>query len=172
MDRIGPISPLPQLGSGGVVSTAVTGADAWIEADRLLRARWEGAWMRLFDGGGGDLGLFRVLEIGGDGRALLEGAGTVTGAATFAGEYRFDSVDLLNGARIDAVDPIFVESLTMAGGETRIPVSLDAHDVTVRAGAIVRPAAGGVAHLRLTGTLTVEAGGRLDASELRLSRRS
>ncbi|MEM9596044.1 MAG: Ig-like domain-containing protein, partial [Acidobacteriota bacterium] len=166
VDRVGPISPLPELGTGGVVALTASGADAWVEADRQLRERWVGAGMRLLDSGGVDLGLFRVLDLGADGRVLLEGAGAVVGAITFAGEYRFDAIDLRNGARIDAVDPVHVETVTVESGDTRIPASLDAHDVTLRSGAVARPATDGVAHLRLTGTLTVETGARLDASGL------
>ena len=106
--RAGPATELPSLGVGAVTNLTPDGADARLSTDVPFLPRWLGAWMALTDALGADLGSFRVLEIDDGGRVLLEGAGGVTGAAGFYGEYRFDAVDERNGSGIVAGDPVIV----------------------------------------------------------------
>ena len=65
-----------------------------------------GALVRLLDSAGADLGSYRVASIGAEGRALLLDAGGVTGAASFAGFYRFDTIQQRNGSTFVANDPV------------------------------------------------------------------
>lgn len=95
---------LPVLGSGDVVSLAADGADAWLAAAAPLPARWVGAWMVLEDASAVELGSFEVLELDGSGAVLLAGAATVSGAASYRGEHRFDTVVQSGGARLTARD--------------------------------------------------------------------
>ena len=165
-DRIALPSTLPILGGGAVATMTAEGGDARLTAAEVLRPRWAGAYARLLDAEGGDLGLFRVLEVDEAGSLLLEGAATVAldgNAAVFAGEYRFDRLDLLHGARIDAVDPLWIGEAELQG-DTRLPNRLEVGDLRVLSGAVARPAVDAPFDLRVSGTLTIEAGGRLDVS--------
>ena len=81
------------------------GTDALLTADTTLRQRWLGAFVRLFNASGEDLGAFRVANLESPDQALLQGAGGVADAATFTGEYRFDRIELLNGAGLRAMTP-------------------------------------------------------------------
>ena len=161
--RIGPVTELPALGAGAVTGFAVAGADAWVSTDFVFLPRWRGAWMALADGTGIDLGVFRVLEIDPAGRALLEGAGSVTGAATLIGEYRFDAVELLNGSGLAAGDRLIATEVTTTGA-ARLPARLEAVNVTVESGSVATVSSGGTLELTATGTLTIEAGARIDLS--------
>jgi hypothetical protein len=106
--RAGAATELPALGSGGVVALEAAGADAWVSGDAAFLPRWLGAWMVLSDDLGVDLGSFRVLEIDDVGRALLAGAGAVSAAVSWHGEYRFDSIEERNGSTLTAGDPVVI----------------------------------------------------------------
>ena len=169
-DRKGAPTELPALGAGSVASTEVSGADLWATGGAAFRTRWVGAWMGLEDGSGGDLGTFQVLEIDGTGRVLLAGAGTVIGAASYQGEYRFDEIELHNSARLNASDNVTAGDTTVFAGEAGLPTVLTSQNLTLKTGSMVTDA-GWLAEtfpspsmmvLTVPGTLTVETGAVLD----------
>ncbi len=121
--------------------------------------------MALADGSGQPLGTYRVLEIDATGRALVEGASGVTGAADYRGEYRFDSFSVSHGAGLEVAERVLANTVEVTG-EVRVPSSISGSDFMVRSGAEVAPAPGGELQLELTGTLTVETGAVLDVSAL------
>ena len=131
VDRLGVPTRLPSLGTGAVISLtadAASAADAWVARRRSLGVQWTRAWMVLTDATGTELGAFRVAELDGSGRARLEGAAAVTGAAvtgmTWRGEYRFDAVELRHGAGLDAADPVVVTAVTSTATRRRAPRSV------------------------------------------------
>ncbi len=81
-DRRGPVTRLPILGSGVVASLTAEGEDAWLAAADSFQDRWRGAFARLTDAGGIDLGTFSAVSLGADGRLLLAGAGSVANSGT------------------------------------------------------------------------------------------
>ena len=97
-DRVGPATPLPALGTGSLATFQVQGADALVAVTGGFKDPWLGAWMELLNAGGTSLGTFRVQSIDGSGQALLTDAGAAATAASFRGVYRFDRIDLRNGA--------------------------------------------------------------------------
>ena len=109
VDRNGPATELPALGAGALAGLETAGADAWLTGAAPFGTPWAGAWVRLRDAASAELGLFRVLRIDAQGRALLAGAGAVSetgGAASYRGEYRFDAVETRHGAGLVAHDPV------------------------------------------------------------------
>ncbi len=165
VDRVSPATELPVLGNGAVTATAVSSTDLWVSAGSGFAAKWRGAWVRLRDGSGADVGTFRVAEIDGTGRLRLAGAGSVTGAASYAGEYRFDQVESRNGSGLQASDPIVGPELVLEGN-AQISGTVSAANVLVKSGAVVRPATGGELRIVTPGRLTVEAGAVLELSGL------
>jgi hypothetical protein len=162
-DREGPATELPTLGSGAIAAFEAAGADAWVTAGTSFRPRWRGAWMVLLDASGGELGAFRVAALDEAGRALLDGSGAVAGPASYRGEYRFDRIDTLHGAGIEASDPLSGSTLVFEG-ESEAAAEVSAQSVIVRTGAVVRPATGGSLRFEVSGTMTVEAGARIDVT--------
>ncbi len=163
VERIGAATELPKLGSGAVANWAASGADALLSASPVFDGEWLGAWVVVLDAGGQELGAFRVAEVLADGRARLAGAGTVSGAASYRGEYRFDRFTLANGAGVTALDRVWSGEVTTSGS-ARLPAELGAGSVTVPTGSVVTPATGSGVSLKVSGTLTVESGARLDVS--------
>ncbi|HMB53892.1 MAG TPA: Ig-like domain-containing protein, partial [Thermoanaerobaculia bacterium] len=184
-DRASITTGLPLLGSGAVAAVEVVGSDLWVSAGSAFRWRWEGAWMSLADGVGADLGSYRVAAVDtATGRVLLTGAGAVTGAASYAGEYRFDRIELVNGAGLSVGDPLDVDSVVSeGGGEVDGPVSVDtlvigpgsegtglgegltATHLTVQAGATLTPPPGSDSvRLNVPGTFTLESGATIDVT--------
>ncbi len=165
VDRVGLQTPLPTLGTGAVSGFEASGTDAWITAATPFRVQWVGAWMSLKDGSGASLGSFRGVKLDGAGRLLLAGAASASGAATYAGQYRFDRVDLKNGAGLSTVDEMVVGDV-FADGKARLPKQFSAANVTLATGSVVTPAVGGELRAGISGTLTIETGARLDVSDL------
>ena len=163
-DRVGPTTVLPTLGSGTVTAFEVDGADAWLTGDGEFKTRWLNAFVQLLDAGGEDLGIFRVLALDGTSRLRLEGAAFVGGAASFAGKYRFDSVDLRHGAGVATEDELIGMDLEVSPGEAELPVNLVVDNLTLRSGAVARPATGARLTITVNDTLTIEAGARLDVT--------
>ena len=148
-DRRGPATRLPRLGQGTVAAFEAAGADAWVSTSGGFRREWLGAGMALTNAAGTELGTFRVAALDGAGRARLTGAAAQTAAATFRGEYRFDRVDLVNGAGLEAEDRVASTDLTFAG-EAEVSGEVHAANALVASGAIVRPGRGRRPHpLRL-----------------------
>ncbi len=150
---------LPLLGSGTVLATEVAAADLWVAADASLAARWRGAWMELSDPAG-ILDTYRVIALDSAGRALLQDAATVAAATSYRGEYRFDNLHL--GTGLLSVDELLATASLEITGEAEINFDFVGDDVTVRAGAVLRPSPGRALHLSLTGALTVETGATID----------
>ncbi len=163
VDNKGLTTELPVLGTGAVTGAEAAGGDLWVGAASGFAAKWLGAWVRLRDAAGGDLGVFRVAEIDGAGRLRLAGASAVTGAASYQGEYRFDRVQLKNGAGLDARDPLLATDSSFEG-ESELAGVLTGATSTVKAGAILRPAWGSELRIALSGKLTVEATGSLNVT--------
>ncbi|HEY3566741.1 MAG TPA: carboxypeptidase regulatory-like domain-containing protein [Thermoanaerobaculia bacterium] len=166
VERVGPQTPLPSLGTGAVTAFQAQGADAWVSAAAAFNPQWLGAWMALVDASGASLGSFQVQSIDTSGRVKLTGAGGVTGAAQYRGQYRFDRLDLVGGSGVTSGDELIVGNV-YAESKGRLPVSLTATNLTVKAGASpVTVAQGGTLSLTVSGTLTVESGAVLDMSAL------
>jgi hypothetical protein len=163
-DRVSLATELPLLGSGSVTATAVSGGDLWVSSSTSFLTKWLGAWMRLRNAAGADLGAFAVAEVDGTGRVRLSGAAGVTAAAAWQGEYRFDRVELKNGAGVDAQDPLASTDTVFDGGDAELAGEVTGATASVLAGSVVRPARGSDLRLTLTGKLTVETGARLDVS--------
>ncbi|MEO1368512.1 MAG: hypothetical protein AAFX50_15165, partial [Acidobacteriota bacterium] len=152
---------LPSLGEGAVVAATGDGADLVITGAEAFRPRWRGVWVTLLDAAGAELGSYRTAAVTADGALRLEGASTVSGAVSYRGEYRFDRMTVLGGAAVDTDVPITVAEVELRD-EARLPNRLAATDLTLRAGAVVRPAVGSDLHLEVSGTLHIEAGAEID----------
>jgi hypothetical protein len=162
VDRAGPVTPLPTLGSGTVASIEVAGADLWVAGASAFKVEWLGAWMELKNASGGLAGTYQVLAIDAGGRARLANAASASSAATFQGVYLFDRIDLRNGAGLSASDPIETAAM-QTDGNVRLPAGMTAEALTLKPGTVI-PAAGGTLQLQVTGMLTVEAGALLDVT--------
>ena len=155
-DKTMPTTELPVLGAGQVTAHELDGDDAWVTildgqtgATELL-LRWHGAFMRLWDAQGEELGVFRVSELDAQGRGLLEGAATVVaGATTYKGLYRFDDVLLRGEAGLTAADPIEGPELVIES-DAELSGVVEATAMTIKSGATVTPAAGDRLHLKIT----------------------
>jgi hypothetical protein len=161
-----PLTPLPALGTGAVTAFQTQGVDAWVTASAAFKPQWAGAWMALLDSTGAVLGSYPVASIDGTGRVLLKGAGGVTGASQYRGQYRFDRMDLKSGAGVASGDEVIVGDL-YAESKGRLPATVKAANVTIKAGSSpVTLAQGGTLSLTVSGTMTVESGAVLDVSYL------
>ncbi|MCG8460246.1 MAG: hypothetical protein MI919_28520, partial [Holophagales bacterium] len=159
-----PATSLPALGGGSVSLLEAAGADLWITGAAAFPGRWLGAWMRLGDASGADLGRYRVVELDVSGRARLEGAATPAATATtYAGEYVFDSTTVRGGATLDVSDRLVGGTIDITES-TRLPAVVEAEAVTVRSGATLRALAGRELHLLVSGAVVIEAGGAIDMS--------
>ena len=155
---------LTALGGGSVLALAPVGGDSWLTGSGPFLPRWQGSWVTLADSTGTALGTFQVAEIDASATAVrLTGAAAVTGAATYRGEYRFDTIELRHGAGLDATDTIRTNDLLVTAGEVSLGL-IEAQNVTVTSGATALPTASGVLEIHATGTVTVEPGAALDAS--------
>ena len=161
--RSGPSTELPSLGIGAVTAITPSGTDAWVESAEPFLPRWVGASMVLLDASGQELGSFTVLELNAAGSILLQGAATALGAATYRGEYHFDQIHLLGATRLSTTDPVVGTDLSL-DGDIEVPEILTADTVLVKAGSRITPITGGNLSLRVAGTLTVEAGARLEVN--------
>ncbi|HEX7181896.1 MAG TPA: carboxypeptidase regulatory-like domain-containing protein, partial [Thermoanaerobaculia bacterium] len=164
-DRVGPSTRLPALGQGQIAAFQAAGADAWLSRTGGFRPEWLGAWVALLDANGGELGVFRVAEIGADGRARLAGAGAVAGAESYRGEYRFDRIELRHGAQLAATDPLDSPDWVL-NGDVGLPEQIVGHNLVIRSGTVLRPASGNWLRFSLTGKLTIEPGAVVDVSGL------
>ncbi|MEO1065684.1 MAG: hypothetical protein AAFZ07_30105, partial [Actinomycetota bacterium] len=155
------VTELPTLGSGAVASVEAAGDDLWVTGAEVFRPRHLGAHLVLSAADGQELGTYAVSQLDAAGRVRLGGAqlelgGDVALASTWRGEYRFDSVALLNGAGLTATDPIVGPSVVFEG-ETEVAGTISATDVVVKAGATLRPAPGfNALRFDVSGTLTIE----------------
>jgi protocatechuate 3,4-dioxygenase beta subunit len=165
VDRKGEGTELPTLGTGAVASFSAAGGDAWVGRAGGFRDEWLGAWMVLLNSGGSEIGAFRVVAIDAQGRARLAGAGAVAGAASYRGEHRFDRIEMLHGAALTSASPIVAADLAVSG-EAQLAGEVRAANVTIKAGAVLRPASGRELHFVVSGAMIVEAGARIDVSGL------
>ena len=163
VDRSGPATELPELGQGSLEDVEAAGADAWVSVAGGFGSEWLGAWMTLADGTGAELGTFQVLALDAAGRARLAGAAAHTGAAVYSGEYRFDRIDLVHGAGVEAADPVVGPDMVLQGN-AEVTGEVRATNVTVKTGAVVRPASGRELTFVVSGTMTVEAGATVSVS--------
>ena len=161
--REGPATVMPALGSGSVLSLSPSGTDAWLEGTEPFLPRWIGATIVLEDPEAGDLGWFVVAAIDGNGRALLTGAGAISAATSYRGEYRFDQVDVVDGGRIVASDPI-VGSAFRFSGEVELSGDLHADTIDLAPGAVMRPVVGDSLQFYVSGTMTIGDGALIDVS--------
>ena len=156
-----PATELPALGTGTVSLAEVSGADLWVSGATAFRERWHGAWMELLDDVSTSLGTYEVVERDAAGRLRLQGAGSMTGAATYRGEYRFDRVELFDIAGLLPGDPIVGET-RVYHGDIRVHGDIEAESVIVKSGAVVQPASRPDSlRFNVAGAFTVEAGGQL-----------
>ena len=163
-DRSGPSTELPRLGSGPVNAFEVVGADALVSGPAPFLTRFEGAYVQLLDAAGADLGTFGVVRVEADGDLLVAGAGAVVGAASYQGVYRFDGVELRNGADAWIRDPVEGMDIEVQAGSSQLPASFVITNLTIRSGATVTVAEGRSMRGTISDTLLIEAGGRLDLS--------
>jgi len=68
------VTSLPELGAGGVTGYTVEGSDAWLSGPVPFAESWLGAWVVLLDAGGGELGVYEVVDLDATGRVRLAGA--------------------------------------------------------------------------------------------------
>ncbi len=162
--RLAAATLLPALGTGAVLSLAPAGADSWLTGSAPFLPRWQGSWVVLEDAAGASLGAFQVTEIDPQGSSIrLSAAAAATGAATYRGEYRFDTIELRHGAGLDATDVVRGGDLLVAAGEVTLGL-VEADNLTVASGATLMPTASGVLEIHAAATVTVEPGAALDAS--------
>jgi protocatechuate 3,4-dioxygenase beta subunit len=161
-----PLTSLPALGTGTVTAFQTQGTDAWVTAPAAFKPQWAGAWMALLDSTGASLGSYQVLSIDGTGKALLKGAGGLTGVSQYQGQYRFDRVDLKSGAGVASGDEVIAGDLYVES-KAKIPSTIKATSVTIKAGSSpVTLAQGSTLSLTVSGTMTIESGAVLDVSNL------
>jgi hypothetical protein len=164
LDRVGPVTELPSLGSGDVGAWLAEGSDAWLQGAAAFRSDWLGVWAVLLSAGGEDLGSFEVMSVDPAGRLRLRGAGSVASPARYRGEYRFDGVELRHGAKLASGDVMSMGAVVFEGQVGLSASVVDATDVTVRTGAVLSSANGDRVRLRASGRVTIEAGSRVDVS--------
>ncbi|MEO1086283.1 MAG: hypothetical protein AAFY88_18765, partial [Acidobacteriota bacterium] len=159
---------LPSLPLDSVTATevdAASGTDLWITASAALPMKWLGAGVRLLDGAGAELGVFRAAEIDDAGRLRLEGASSQdAAAASFEGVYRFDSVVVRGGAGLDADSTVEADQVDVIGPAVALPPSMAVSDLTVTAGSRLVSAQGQSLDIVASGTVTVAAGASIDVS--------
>jgi len=115
LPRIAPLSFLPSIGTGTVGFTepdATDSSDLWIEPSdpaKTFSNGVEGMWVRFAAAD------FRVLALSADRRrVLLDGAATsVSVGDSFIGLYRFDSVTVKNGAKLQLFDRLESPSIVV-----------------------------------------------------------
>lgn len=156
---------LPALGEGAVAAQEIAGGDLWIEASQVFRPRWLGVWVTLLDGSGSELGHYEAVEIDAGGRLRLSVAAAAAGAETYRGEYRFDSIELLNGAGFEGEDPMDAGELTLSGA-VELPPVFEVESLRLRSGSTVTPSSGAELHIVAAGTVTIESGALIDVSGL------
>ncbi len=172
---------LPELGSGAVLGATVDGADLWIAAADVFRPRWMGVWVTLLDGPSAELGTFEVIELT-DGQIRLAGAAAVVGATSYRGLYRFDSLSVTN-AQLELYDRVEVPTFEIDGpvaypsdllitdhvvlkGSGDITGPIQAEQLTIAAGAVLKPTNIPDFHMQVEGLLTIEAGAVIDVTGL------
>jgi len=158
-----PVTKLPVMGSQSLSGWEVSGADGWVSQSGGFAEHWLGNWVEIFDAANVSLGTFEAVERDGSGRLRLAGAGTVSGAVVALGRYRFDSIQVVHGAGLESTDPVATAS-TVLSGDVEVSGPVEAVNLTVKSGAVVRPAGGGNLIFRVSGKLTVELGAVIDAS--------
>ncbi len=166
LERYGPQTPLPVLGTGAVTTFQAQGSDALVSASAAFKTQWLGAWMALKDPAGASLGSFKVLSIDAQGRVLLKDGAAASTAASYRGQYLFDQVDLKSGAGLSTTDELKVSGNVLAEAKTRLPATINAGSMTIKSGSPVTPAQGGTLSLTVSGQLTIEAGAVLDVTGL------
>ncbi|MEO1085498.1 MAG: hypothetical protein AAFY88_14760, partial [Acidobacteriota bacterium] len=148
------VSVLTPLGTLGVTATQAQGGDLLLYTGGEHLEAWLGAFARINDAAGLELGTYRVLEVV-DGALLLDGAGAHAAAATTAsGVYRFDRIEI-RSAQLEATDPIEVNDLVL-DGDVLLETDVDTASIDIAAGSTVR-AAGSLT----AGTLTLGDGATL-----------
>lgn len=157
-----PVTFLPALGGGSVSSWSPSGPDAWLAAGTPFASHWVGTWVRLRDAAGAELGVFRVAELGADGRLRLAGAAAISAPSSYLGEYRFDRLELRNRAALSASDPLWVAT-TEVSGFAKLPAKLAGNEVIVKAGAVAGLSVGPTLDLDLAQRLVIETGAVLHA---------
>ncbi len=182
-DRVGPVTPLPALGAGALAAFEVSGDDAWVSQAGGFPMVLLGAWVALADAAGAPLGAFRVLEIDGAGRALLEGASAAGAAATWQGEYRFDELLLANSGSFTASDPVRVSELVVPGNSqftgpvfagrleiaagqspAALPAQVAAEEIELLPGAVLTAAGGSLLEVTAD-SLVLRAGAAIDMNK-------
>ena len=160
-----PATHLPVLGEGAA-SLVVDGQDAWLQGPSPFLPRWLGAWVDLLAVDGSSLGRFRAIELDAQGALRLQGAATAGAATAYRGVYRFDQVSLRRGGGLFSQDHLDGANFVL-NGDIQLSGEMSASNLTLESGSVVRPVAGlNELHLKVTGTLTVEAGAVIDVSGL------
>jgi hypothetical protein len=157
-------TPLPSLGAGSYSGLTPAGGDAWMARAGGFGEHWLGTWIELKDASGAVLGTYKAAERDGTGGLRLAGAaGVISSAASYRGVYRFDQVKVLRGAGLGASDPVAVTTAQLEGN-AEVAAEVTASNLTVKSGATVRPISGSKVSFKVNGTLTVEAGAKIDLS--------
>ncbi|MFH1175760.1 MAG: hypothetical protein V1750_00015, partial [Acidobacteriota bacterium] len=190
---VGEVTELPSLGGG--VALAGTGGEVLV-TDRAaaIPPYFAGHWVEITGSDGTPKGVWRVVEV--DDRTLWlasEVGETIsfTPGDHWQGVYRFDTVTLESGGRLNSADPIRVTNVSLNGGDDAdgtawySPVTvagvaeisgkvaareIQAHDLIVRAGgSLSHPSTASASSpeslvIELAGDLTIEQGGSIDVS--------
>jgi hypothetical protein len=155
---------LPALGQGAPSSLAAAGGDAWLARSGGFAEHWWGVWVELRSAGGSLLGTFRAVERDAAGKLRLAGAAGAVAATSYTGIYRFDAIDTVRGGYVDTGEPGPNGPVTLLEGTMHLASPVTATNVLVRSNAILKPASGTALTFRVSGTMTVEAGAKIDVA--------
>ncbi len=158
---------LPSLGSGEAQSGSLGGT---LVTDRAaIQPYFVGHYVEIYDAAGGELkGTYRIAAINA-GTLTLEGGPSVQVGDTFQGAYYFDNLRTAGRVPYRSGDAIRVSGDTVIGAGETFSSRIEAHNLTVEAGAFLKHTYSSGATpqslvIELSGDLTVEAGGQIDAS--------
>ena len=115
----GEATELPALGAG---TAQVGSAGALLVTDRTVNipAYFVGNWVQINSVTDGTLeGIYRVASVSGVSMTLEDASGlpiSVDEGDLWQGLYQFDTITVINNARLQSVDPIFQNGLVVGGG--------------------------------------------------------
>jgi hypothetical protein len=161
----GAATVLPSLGAGAAGAGT---AGNLLDVGGSPAAYFAGHWVEVKDGAGAVKGVWRVAAVTGGLLALEPNGGETVSLQVgdaWQGVYLFDQLTSRGPVTLVSADPLRVSGLTQILGTTSLS-RLAAGDLVVGpTGLLVHPP-GGSLEIELTGGLTVQTGGAIDASNL------
>ena len=188
----GSATELPSLGSGNVLNGS---GNATVVTDRGsdIPSYFIGHWVEVRNASGTVRGRWKIAAVAAKTITLQINANettNITAGDRWSGVYRFDAITAVANERVYSADNILIGDQnvttivgTKAGGQTVVysqPIvgdsinivghiaatSITAANLTIAPGGIVQHVGGGSVALNVSGTLTIAAGGSIDASGL------